>query len=137
MVNALSNQHHPCRSLADLLALTEHFGHVRGLRAAFVGDARSNTYTSFLEACVAADMHLTIASPPGYEVAPDVLTSARCAMANTGGSVSFDPEPYDAVRGADAVYAEVCLHCGAVLRFSGAAMVRARRLPRPMGRRGG
>lgn len=107
VVNALSNDHHPLQSLADLLALTEHFGRTRGLRIAFVGDARSNTCTSFLEACAATGMHLTVASPPGYDVIPEVLAGAKRTMEDTGGSVAFVPEPHDAVRGADAVYAEI------------------------------
>ncbi|MBW5486365.1 ornithine carbamoyltransferase [Streptomyces bambusae] len=107
VVNALSNTHHPCQSLADLLALREHFGALAGLRTAFVGDGTSNTCHSFLSACAASGMHLTIASPAGYEPTEDVLGDAREAMARTGGSVSLVPEPAEAVRGAQAVYAEV------------------------------
>ncbi|MEU0939660.1 MULTISPECIES: ornithine carbamoyltransferase [unclassified Embleya] len=107
VVNALSNTHHPCQSLADLLALTEHFGSLRGLTAAFVGDARGNTCNSFTEACAATGMHLNIAHPPGYDPDPDVLARARATMRTTGGSVNVVIEPAEAVRGARAVYAEV------------------------------
>ncbi|MGK5639868.1 ornithine carbamoyltransferase [Streptomyces sp. URMC 126] len=107
VVNALSNSHHPCQSLADLLALQEHFGTLKGLRAAFVGDGGSNTCTSFLSACAATGMHLTIAHPAGYGTDPAALDEARTAMRHSGGSVSVTTEPEDAVRGAHAVYAEV------------------------------
>ncbi|MFG2226233.1 ornithine carbamoyltransferase [Streptomyces sp. NPDC048644] len=107
VVNTLSNDHHPCQSLADLLALTEHFGTPAGLRAAFIGDGRSNTCNSFLEACAGVGMHLTIAAPPGYETDRDLVAAARRTMQRTGGSVEFTTDPVAAVRQADAVYAEV------------------------------
>ncbi|GAA2656783.1 ornithine carbamoyltransferase [Streptomyces lunalinharesii] len=107
VVNALSNPHHPCQSLADLLALREHFGTLAGLTAAFLGDGTSNTCNSFLAACAATGMHLTIASPADYPTDPDLLGEARELMAQTGGSVTLTTEPHDAVRTAQAVYAEV------------------------------
>ncbi|MFJ7200772.1 MULTISPECIES: ornithine carbamoyltransferase [unclassified Streptomyces] len=58
-------------------------------------------------ACGGGRTGLTIASPPGYEMDPDVLAGARRTMEHTGGSVTFTPEPHDAVRDTDAVYAEV------------------------------
>ncbi|MFE4594643.1 ornithine carbamoyltransferase [Streptomyces laurentii] len=107
VINALSDTHHPCQSLADLLALREHFGTLAGLRAAFIGDGTSNTCNSFLEACAASGMHLVIATPPEYETDGDLLRDARELMARTGGSVTLTTEPVDAVAGAQAVYAEV------------------------------
>ncbi|GHE15517.1 ornithine carbamoyltransferase [Streptomyces alanosinicus] len=107
VVNALSNTHHPCQSLADLLALREHFGALAGMTAAFIGDGTSNTCNSFLAACAASGMHLTIAAPPGYETDMDILRKARELMTHTGGSVSLTTEPIEAVGAAQAVYAEV------------------------------
>ncbi|KUJ66692.1 ornithine carbamoyltransferase [Streptomyces albus subsp. albus] len=107
VINALTDTHHPCQSLADLLALTEHFGGLAGLTAAFVGDGRSNTCNSFLAACAASGMRLTIASPACYTTDEELLAEARAVMAVTGGSVTLTTEPAEAVRGAQAVYAEV------------------------------
>ncbi|WP_286160211.1 ornithine carbamoyltransferase [Streptomyces yunnanensis] len=107
VVNALSNTHHPCQSLADLLALRERFGALAGLTATFLGDGTSNTCNSFLAAAAASGMHLTIASPPEYATDAHVLAEAREVMAQTGGSVTLTTEPIDAVRTAQAVYAEV------------------------------
>ncbi|GHI03967.1 ornithine carbamoyltransferase [Streptomyces cellostaticus] len=107
VVNALSNTHHPCQSLADLLALREHFGTLAGMTAAFIGDGTSNTCNSFLAACAASGMHLIVATPPGYETDKDLLGEARELMAQTGGSVSLTTEPIEAVGAAQAVYAEV------------------------------
>ncbi len=107
VINALSNSHHPCQSLADLLTLTEHFGSLAGLSAAFIGDGQSNTCNSFLEACAISGMHLVIASPPGHDVDPGVLDAARITMARTGGSVQLTNEPAEAAGSAQVVYAEV------------------------------
>ncbi|WP_044366361.1 ornithine carbamoyltransferase [Streptomyces natalensis] len=107
VINALSNTHHPCQSLADLLALREHFGTLAGMTAAFIGDGTSNTCNSFLAACAASGMHLNIATPSGYETDEDILGEARELMAQTGGSVALMTEPAEAVRAAQAVYAEV------------------------------
>ncbi|MGW7090228.1 ornithine carbamoyltransferase [Streptomyces sp. NPDC054871] len=107
VINALTNSHHPCQSLADLMTLREHFGTLAGLRAAFIGDGKSNTCNSFLSACAASGMHLVIASPPGYETDADLLDEARHTADRSGGSVSLTTEPEDAVRDVQAVYAEV------------------------------
>ncbi|MFC5721608.1 ornithine carbamoyltransferase [Streptomyces gamaensis] len=107
VVNALSDDHHPCQALADLLTLTEHFGTLAGLTVAFVGDGLSNTCNSFLEACASTGMHLTVATPPGHEPAASLLAEARATMAATGGSVTVTADPAEAVRTAQAVYAEV------------------------------
>ncbi|MGI5466245.1 ornithine carbamoyltransferase [Streptomyces sp. CA-132043] len=107
VINALTNTHHPCQSLADLLTLQEHFGSLSGLRATYLGDGKSNTCNSFLEACAATGMHVTLASPLGYETDEEVLADARRVMADTGGSVTLSSDPPSAVREAQAVYAEI------------------------------
>lgn len=107
VVNALSDTHHPCQSLADLLALREHFGTLAGMTAAFVGDGTSNTCNSFLAACAASGMHLVVATAPGYETEEHILGEARELMTQTGGSVTLTTEPIEAVGTAQAVYAEV------------------------------
>ncbi|MEV0373924.1 ornithine carbamoyltransferase [Streptomyces sp. NPDC050636] len=107
VINALSNTHHPCQSLADLLTLSQHFGSLAGLTVAFIGEGRSNTCLSFLEACALVGMHLIVASPRGHTVDEDALAVARKTMERTGGSVTVSADPVDAVRTAQVVYAEV------------------------------
>lgn len=107
VINALSNTHHPCQSLADLLTLSEHFGNLAGLATAFIGDGRSNTCNSFLEACANSGMHLTVATPPSHDIDEDLIASARKTMEQTGGSIAVTTDPVEAVRTAQAVYAEV------------------------------
>jgi ornithine carbamoyltransferase len=80
---------------------------LNGLSVAFIGDGRSNTCNSFLEACAAFGMHLTVASPPGHEMDPAMMESAEAAMGKSGGSVTLTTDPHVAVCGVNAVYAEV------------------------------
>jgi ornithine carbamoyltransferase len=96
VINALTDAHHPCQALADLLTLRERFGRLEGLRVAFVG-AGNNVATSLIEAGSLAGVKVVVACPPGYE--PGVP-----------GRVVADP--YEAVAGADAVYTDVWVSMG-------------------------
>ena len=97
VINALTDEHHPCQALADLLTLRERFGQLEGLHIAYVG-AGNNVATSLLEAGALMGMDVVVACPPGYE--PGV----------TGAHVVTDP--LEAVAGADAVYTDVWVSMG-------------------------
>jgi ornithine carbamoyltransferase len=97
VINALTDEHHPCQALADLLTLRERFGQLEGLHVAYVG-AGNNVATSLLEAGALMGMDVVVACPPGYE--PGV----------TGAHVVTDP--LEAVAGADAVYTDVWVSMG-------------------------
>jgi ornithine carbamoyltransferase len=111
VINALSDDHHPCQALADLLTLHEHFGRLEGLRVAYVGDA-TNVAHSLLEAGARAGMDVAIASPPGYGPNPDVVAVARGLAVLHGGAVDISEDPAAAVRGAHAVYTDVWVSMG-------------------------
>jgi ornithine carbamoyltransferase len=111
VINALSDDHHPCQALADLLTLHEHFGRLEGLRLAYVGDA-TNVAHSLLEAGARAGMHVAIASPPGYEPDPDVVAVARGLAVLHGGSISVTDDPAAAGRDANAIYTDVWISMG-------------------------
>ena len=91
VVNALTDEHHPCQALADLLTLRERFGRLDGLRVAYVGDG-SNVAESLVEAGALSGVDVVVACPPGYE--PGV----------PGAHVVEDP--FEAAAGADAVYTD-------------------------------
>ncbi|HXY17064.1 MAG TPA: ornithine carbamoyltransferase [Gaiellaceae bacterium] len=97
IVNALTDDHHPCQALADLLTLRERFGTLDGLKLAFVGDF-DNVAVSLAEAAPLAGFELAVACPPGYE------------RELTGVHVVHDPR--EAVAGADAVYTDVWVSMG-------------------------
>lgn len=111
VINALSDVHHPCQALADVLTLAETFGGVAGRRVAFLGDGGDNVAHSLLEAAALAGMDVTIAAPQAYRPDARILAGARAA----GGPIcSFDvvDDPAEAVEGADAVYADVWASMG-------------------------
>ncbi len=107
VINALSDTHHPCQALADLLTLRERFGALAGLKVAYVGDG-NNVAHSLVEAGALAGVEVAVASPAGYEPHPDVVAWAR----SVGGAVEVLDDPAAAVAGADAVYTDTWVSMG-------------------------
>ena len=96
VINALTDEHHPCQALADLLTLRERFGVLEGLRVAYVGDG-NNVVRSLADAAQLTGMELVIAAPSGYA---------------EGISARVTQDPAEAVEGADAVYTDVWVSMG-------------------------
>ena len=112
VVNALSDEHHPCQALADLLTIKETFGDLAGRRVAFVGDGGDNVAHSLVEAAALAEMDVTIACPPEYAPDPDILHMARARVEGTGVELQVVHDPAVAIDGAHAVYADVWASMG-------------------------
>jgi ornithine carbamoyltransferase len=111
VVNALTDAHHPCQALADLMTLRERHGSLAGLRIAYLGDG-NNVAHSLMQAGALAGMHVVIGSPAPYEPSPVILRDAQEAARATGGSVKLTNDPHKAVADADAVYTDVWLSMG-------------------------
>jgi ornithine carbamoyltransferase len=111
VINALSDQFHPCQTLADLLTLFEHFGRMQGLSVAYVGDG-SNMANAWLEAAALLGIGLRIATPPGYEPDAALVRWASAEAEHHGGNVFLTHDPREAVAGADAVYTDVWVSMG-------------------------
>ncbi len=111
VVNALTDSHHPCQALADMLTLKERYGGLEGLRLAYVGDS-DNVARSLMEAGALSGVHVVVAAPPAY--APDV--ASRRAIADHAAAhhahVSVVDDPRAAVEGANAVYTDVWVSMG-------------------------
>ncbi|HZP56020.1 MAG TPA: ornithine carbamoyltransferase [Dehalococcoidia bacterium] len=111
VINALSDEEHPCQALADLLTVLEHRGALRGVRIAFIGDG-FNVAQSLAEGAALAGMRFAIASPEGYGIPEPVLRTIRAMADANGATVEVHETPADAVRDADVVYTDVWASMG-------------------------
>lgn len=112
VVNALSDDFHPCQLLADLLTIREHKGELKGLTLAFFGDGTSNMGHSYVLAGVTAGMHVRVASPAAYAPRADVIADAERIAATTGGSVALLTDPAEAAVGADVIVTDTWVSMG-------------------------
>ncbi|MEV0364947.1 ornithine carbamoyltransferase [Nocardia fusca] len=112
VVNALSDQFHPCQVLADLLTITEHKGGLRGLRLAYFGDGANNMSHSLLLGGATAGLHVRIAAPAGFLPAPAVIEAAEARAAETGGSIVVTEDPLIAAKGADVLVTDTWTSMG-------------------------
>jgi ornithine carbamoyltransferase len=112
VVNALTDEFHPCQLLADLQTIQEHKGALAGLVVAFLGDAASNMSHSFLLAGATAGMHVRVSGPPSFAPDADVLARAGKIAGATGGSAGFVTDPVEAVTGADVVVTDTWVSMG-------------------------
>lgn len=112
VVNALSDDYHPCQILADLLTLREHLGDLPGRALAYVGDAANNMANSYLLGCATAGMDVRVAGPQQHLPRQDVVDAARERAEQTGGSVLVTTDPAEALRGADAVVTDTWVSMG-------------------------
>lgn len=112
VINALSDQWHPCQLLADLMTIQDRFGKTQGLKIAYVGDAANNMGNSYLIACAMAGMSVSIASPKGYEPDESVVARAREIAAFSGGEIVVTDSPTEAVTGADVVATDTWISMG-------------------------
>lgn len=110
VVNALTDQEHPCQALADCQTLAERWGSFRGRTIAFVGDG-NNVATSLAQAAVMLGATIRVASPDGFELRPDVRQSIA-QIARDGGGLETTHDPVAAVAGAHAVYTDVWTSMG-------------------------
>jgi ornithine carbamoyltransferase len=112
VINALSDDFHPCQLLADLLTIREHRGALPGLTVTFLGDGRSNMAQSYVLACAVAGIHVRVASPPDYAPDDSVVRDADAVAAKSGGSVTLFTDPLEAVAGVDVVVTDTWVSMG-------------------------
>jgi ornithine carbamoyltransferase len=112
VVNALTDDFHPCQLLADLLTIREHKAELAGLTVAFLGDGACNVGNSWLLAGATAGMHVRISSPAGYTPSVEMVDAASAIAATTGGSAVLEPDPHAAVAGADVVVTDTWISMG-------------------------
>jgi ornithine carbamoyltransferase len=112
VINALTDEFHPCQILADLLTIRGHYGTLAGLTLTYLGDGANNMAHSYLLGGAVAGLHVRIAAPAGYQPDPAVLDTAAAIAAGTGGSVSVLTSAAQACAGADVLATDVWVSMG-------------------------
>jgi len=110
VINALTDEEHPCQALADMLTLHERWRDMRGRTIAYIGDG-NNVATSLTHAACMMGVNVHLASPPGYELPARVIADSE-RIARNGATVRQFTDPRDAVAGVDAVYTDVWASMG-------------------------
>ena len=112
VINALSDEFHPCQLLADLLTIREHKGTLAGLTVAFLGDGADNMVHSYLLAGATAGMHVRVACPVEYPPDERVVADADAIAVQNGGSVTIMNDPEEAIAGVDVVVTDTWVSMG-------------------------
>ncbi len=110
VINGLSDEEHPCQSLADLFTIYEKYRRVEGINLTYIGDG-NNVAVALLLNAAKVGMNITIISPEGYEVKPQYIQRARTDAAITGSQLRFSSDPAD-VKGSDAIYTDTWASMG-------------------------
>ncbi|TRZ35794.1 ornithine carbamoyltransferase [Niallia circulans] len=111
VINGLTDLHHPCQALADLLTILEVKGTLKGLKLAYIGDG-NNVAHSLLIACAKVGMDVAVATPPSYAPNEEIVSLAKSFAAASGSTVSIVNDPIEAVTAADVIYADVWTSMG-------------------------
>ena len=116
VINALSDEEHPCQALADIQTLAEQWGNLKGRTVAFVGDG-NNVATSMVHAAVMLGMHMRVATPKGYEL-PNKAVLEAARVAADGADLVQLTDPKKAVEGVDAIYTDVWTSMGQEVEYA-------------------
>lgn len=112
VVNALTDEFHPCQVLADLQTIRERFGRLAGLTLTFFGDGANNMSHSLMVGGANAGMNVRIAAPTGFVPHPDILLAAKNLAGQTGGSIELVTDPQAAADGADVLVTDTWTSMG-------------------------
>jgi ornithine carbamoyltransferase len=116
VVNALSNEEHPCQALADMQTLTEKWSSFENKRIAFVGDG-NNVCTSLVHAAMMLGIHVHVATPKGFEL-PDEVVEQAAEVSQKGAGLTEFTDPKAAVRDVDAIYTDVWTSMGQEMEYA-------------------
>lgn len=111
VINALTNLHHPCQTLADLLTIQEHKGKLKGLKIAWVGDG-NNVCNSLMLGCTLMGADISLACPKGYEPPAEIIKQAHANVRRSGSKIEIVTKPEQAVSKSDVVYTDVFVSMG-------------------------
>lgn len=110
--NGLTNEFHPTQMLADFLTIREHFGHLKGIKLTYMGDARYNMGNSLMVACAKMGMDFTACTSSKYFPEEKLVETCQEIAAQTGGSIRLTEDVETGVAGVDVVYTDVWVSMG-------------------------
>jgi len=110
--NGLTNEFHPTQMLADLLTIREHFGYIKGIKLAYMGDARYNMGNSYMVTCAKMGMHFVACTSAKYFPDEALVEECRKIAAETGGSITLTEDAMMGTKGADVVCTDVWVSMG-------------------------
>ncbi len=111
VINGLTDDHHPCQVLADMLTIIEHKGKLDGITVAYVGDG-NNVANSLLQAAALAGFNLNVATPPDFAPCPTIVQWVQKTAQSSGAVIKLTNDPVAAVSGADVVYTDTWVSMG-------------------------
>ena len=112
VINALTDEFHPCQVLADLQTIRERFGRLHGLTLTFLGDGANNMSHSLMLGGANAGLHVRVSSPLGFDPQADILLATKERAGLTGGSIELITDPVLAVTGADVIVTDTWTSMG-------------------------
>lgn len=110
--NGLTNEFHPTQILADFLTIQEHFGHLKGIRFVYMGDARFNMGNSLMVGCAKMGLHFTACAPKKYWPDQALIDTCAAIAKETGAILTFEEDPMVATKGADVIYTDIWVSMG-------------------------
>ena len=110
--NGLTNEFHPTQMIADLITIWENFGHFKGLKLTYMGDARYNMANSLMVTCAKMGMHFTACSSKNYFPDPALVKTCEDIAATTGGSITLTEDVKAGTAGANIIYTDVWVSMG-------------------------
>ena len=110
--NGLTNEFHPTQMLADLLTIREHFGHLKGIRMTYMGDARYNMGNSLMVVCAKLGMHFTACTTKKYFPDAELVKTCEALAKESGGSITLTEDVEAGTKGADVIYTDVWVSMG-------------------------
>ena len=110
--NGLTNEFHPTQMLADILTVEENFGHLKGIKLVFMGDARNNVANSLMIVCAKMGMHFVACAPKKLWPSTDLVVKAKEIALNTGATIEFTDDVSIGTKNADVIYTDVWVSMG-------------------------
>lgn len=110
--NGLTNEFHPTQMLADMLTIKEHFGHLKGIKLAYMGDARYNMGNSLMVTCAKLGMHFVACTSKNYFPNEELVAQCREIAKETGATIELTEDAYAGTKGADIIYTDVWVSMG-------------------------